>query len=102
MSTTHLQRHQIANSPDFIHRLGATLVETALAVLEEGTSGDSDTDNARRGLAQRVLADPAGEARRLAYPAAVIADQTNEELTDAEISAGIAANWTAFSGYNPN
>lgn len=105
--STQTERYDLATQPLFLRRVEMTMVQFAKVVLTEAHGGQGQPTDAQHALrvdlANGVLADSAGYARRMAL--AIVSDPNitdqapyGHDLTDAEIDGAVQATWNALAG----
>ena len=102
MAITLVEQHALAIDMNFVNRLRQTLLTVALEVLVEN-GDDYALYQPRERLAVRVLEDPLGQSKRLAYVLATASPSADQAtIGDAAMLSFVRGKWTLLSGYNPN
>lgn len=102
MAITLVEQHTLAIDMNFVNRLRQTLLTVALEVLVE-SGDDYALYQPRERLAVRVLEDPLGQSKRLAYALATASPSADQaSINDSAMLTFVRNKWTLLSGYNPN
>jgi hypothetical protein len=89
-----LEQVSLATNIEFVKRVQQALVKCALAVMAE--AGDTAGHAERAALAQRVLSDPLGAARNMAF--GVASGVITEYSSDSDLEWMAASVWNAYAG----
>jgi len=82
---------------EFRGKVHVAMAKTAVAIVGEAASANSNTDNKRHKLGVQVLRDPAAWIEQFSI-ATVSDDATNNSSTDAAVESRISAIWNDIAG----
>jgi len=93
------QQITLARTQDFYERVMQAMIEYAITVSKEESSGDYDVDQRRVKLAQDVLRRSTELYPRFSHAVATIVK--DGEASDADLKGAVASVWNAFACLNP-